>query len=271
MEKFTVELDGKKVYFLTQIAFGITGVQTNPDFIPIMEYCREIGIIPNFTLSGIDLTDELAVKISKLVGALAVSVYETDKNVGYNTIKKFTDLGMKQVNIHLMVSEETIPFVYEVINDRVTDPRLANMNAIVFLGVKPKGRASNFHPLKTSEYAKLIEDCFSKKIAFGFDSCSAPKFEETVRTSDFPEEKKKELLMVSESCESTLFSCYINVHGQAVPCSFAEGVADITPVNVLDYDSFLDVWNSGTYKMFREKLLAGQKDGCRFCPIYKLD
>jgi len=39
---------------LTQIAFGITGVQTNPDFIKMMEYCREIGVIPNFTLSGID-------------------------------------------------------------------------------------------------------------------------------------------------------------------------------------------------------------------------
>ena len=38
--------------FLTQIAFGITGVQTNPDFIKMMEYSRKIGIIPNFTLSG---------------------------------------------------------------------------------------------------------------------------------------------------------------------------------------------------------------------------
>ena len=91
---------------LTQIAFGITGVKTNPDFIRMMEYCRSIGIIPNFTLSGIDLEPDMADKVSKLVGALAVSAYESDKNVCYDTVKLFTDLGVKQTNIHLMVSEE---------------------------------------------------------------------------------------------------------------------------------------------------------------------
>ena len=59
---------------LTQIAFGITGIQTNTDFIKMMEYSRKNGVIPNFTLTGIDLTDELAEKCSKLVGALAVSI-----------------------------------------------------------------------------------------------------------------------------------------------------------------------------------------------------
>ncbi len=126
---------------LTQVAFGITGIQTNPDFIHMMEYCREIGVIPNFTLTGIDLTDELAKQCSQLVGAVAVSAYETDKNICYDTVAKFIDLGIKQTNIHLMVSEENEEFVHEVLNDRIDDTRLSKLNAIVFLGVKPTGRA----------------------------------------------------------------------------------------------------------------------------------
>jgi MoaA/NifB/PqqE/SkfB family radical SAM enzyme len=154
-ETFKIIID-KFNRVLCQVAFGITGIQTNPDFFKMMEYCREIGIIPNFTLSGIDLTNEYAEKAAKLVGALAVSAYKTDKNICYNTVKLFTDLGVKQTNIHLMVSNETLDFVYEVIDDRIKDGRLSNMNAIVFLGLKPKGRAKGtFSPVNPDEFDKI--------------------------------------------------------------------------------------------------------------------
>ena len=187
---------------LTQVAFGITGVQTNPDFIPMMKYCREVGVIPNFTLSGIDLTDDLAEQCSKLVGALAVSAYQQDKNICYNTVKKFVDLGLKQTNIHLMVSEQTLDFVYEVLNDRQVDARLADMNAIIFLGVKPKGRAKDkYTPLSTEKFRKLIEYSFDKKLAIGFDSCSAPKFESAIKSMKLNPLQEKMLLSCSESCD----------------------------------------------------------------------
>jgi len=254
---------------LTQIAFGITGIQTNPDFIRMMEYCREIGVIPNFTLSGIDLTDEIAERVSKLVGALAVSAYKSDKNVCYNTVKKFTDLGIKQTNIHIMVSEETLDFVYEVLNDRLTDSRLQSMNAIVFLGVKPKGRAKDgYHSLPTEKYKALIEFCFEKQIAIGFDSCSAPKFESAVKAMTLSEARKRELIGCSESCESSLFSSYINVNAEYWHCSFSEGETKVASVNVLDYDSFLDVWYSDTVRKFREDSIASMREGCRYCNIF---
>ena len=37
--------------------------------------------------------------------------YESDKNVCYNTVKKFTDLGIKQTNIHLCYYKENMDFV----------------------------------------------------------------------------------------------------------------------------------------------------------------
>jgi len=254
---------------LTQIAFGITGVQTNPDFIKMMEYCREIGVIPNFTLSGIDLTDDMANKISSLVGALAVSAYKTDKNVCYNTVKKFTDLGILQTNIHLMVAQENIDFIYEVLHDRLTDPRLKNMGSIVLLGVKPKGRAKdNYHSLPTDEFKKLIEFCFDNDIRIGFDSCSAPKFETTIKSMDIPEDKKSALITCAESCESSLLSAYINVYGEYWHCSFSENENGIKNINCLDYDDFSKVWNSDVVKEFRDKSIASMKDGCRYCQVF---
>ena len=255
---------------LTQVAFGITGIQTNPDFIPMMQYCREIGIIPNFTLSGIDLTDEIAEQCAGLVGALAVSAYQTDKNVCYSTVKKFTDLGINQTNIHLMVAQETLPFVYEVMNDRMTDPRLQGINAIVFLGVKPKGRAvDGWNTLRTSQYQELIQFCFDHNLAIGFDSCSAPKFEEAIKQMDLPDPLKKRMIECSEGCESSAFSGYINVHVEYWHCSFSENEVHQQCVDVASAENFLrDIWYSPAVEEFRTKLLNSEIDGCRRCTVF---
>jgi hypothetical protein len=142
-----------------------------------MEYCRSIGVVPNFTLSGIDLTNDMAKTVSEICGAVAVSAYDIDKNIGYDAIDKFTSLGMDQVNIHIMVSDTTLPFVYEVLEDVQNDIRLKKMNAVVFLGVKPKGRATTgFESLSNEQYSELVNYCLDNQLDFGFDSCSASKF-----------------------------------------------------------------------------------------------
>lgn len=255
---------------LTQVAFGITGIQTNPDFIPMMKYCREIGIVPNFTLSGIDLTDEIADEVSQVAGALAVSAYEKDKNVCYDTIQKFTSRGMKQVNIHIMVSQETIPFVFEVCEDRMTDERLKDMHAIVFLGVKPKGRAKEgYQSLSKGQYAKLVHFCLNKGFNFGFDSCSAPKFEAAIKCMEVTSTIKDKMVEASESCESSLFSAYINVFGEYWHCSFSEEEDGQKMVDVMmAKDFYSDIWYSDTVMEFRSKLLDTMIDGCRHCHVY---
>ena len=269
LEDFKTIID-KFPKILCQVAFGITGIQTNPDFIPMMKYCREIGIIPNFTLSGIDLTDDILKQVTPLIGAVAVSAYETNKNICYDTVKKFTDQGIDQCNIHLLISEENIDFVYEVINDVQNDERLSKLNAVVFLGVKPKGRAKGlFHSLSIKKFKKLLKECFDKKIRMGFDSCTAPKFEKTIKEMDITEEDKQKFLMCSESCESSNFSSYLNVKGEYWNCSFSENEDGIEPVNVLEIDDFTkDVWYSNSVKQFRQKILETSIDGCRFCPVF---
>jgi len=251
---------------LGQIAFGITGVQTNPDFLAMMRHSRDNGVIPNFTLSGIDLTDELADEIAELSGALAVSLYASDKNICYDTVKKFTDRGMTQVNIHLMLSEETIPLVKEFMDDRKSDPRLAKMNAVVFLGVK-----DHYHPVNSKTFAALVRTLQMMEISFGFDSCSAPKFEQSIKEDKYlSREQKERLLQVSESCESGLFSSYINTAGKFIPCSFTEdeeGWED--GIDVVNCNDFLkNVWYHPKVELWRTKMIDSMKDGCRFCPTF---
>ena len=248
---------------LTQIAFGIMNISTNPDFFKMMEYCREKGIIPNFTCHGFDVTPEVAKKTADLCGAVAVSVYDKEKS--YDAIRMFLDAGMKQVNIHFMLCEETYDRAFEIAEDIATDPRLNGFNALVFLAYKPKGRnAGAFHTIKDVErYKKLIDFCESKKVNYGFDSCSAPVFFKTFEPTD----RYKEMAILGEACESTLFSSYINADGKFFPCSFNEGEPGWEEgLDVLSCSDFRnDIWFHKKTTEFRNKLI-GTTNGCSGCP-----
>lgn len=267
LETFKTILD-KFPPTLTQVALGITGIQTNPNFIPIMECCRSNDVAPNFTLSGIDLTDELADAAGRLAGAIAVSVYQRDKGVAYDAVDALAGRhGHTQVNLHFMLAAETGDFAYEVLNDLLTDKRLLQANAIVFLGLKQKGRATGYHVLDQDKYKKLIEYCIAKKIKFGFDSCSAQKFEYAIRTmTKMKTTQKEKMLLNSEPCESGLFSAYVNIYGVFYPCSFCEGMDNVPKINVLEYDNFMEVWNHPDVEKWRIDLLSLN----RTCPVYKL-
>lgn len=258
---------------LTQIAFGLCDVSTNPDMWDIFEYCRSKNIIPNYTCNGLDVTDEVVEKTARLCGAVAVSLVNKEKS--YDTIYKFTSAGMTQVNIHFMLAEETYEKAFEILDDIKTDPRLAKMNAIVFLQYKPKGKGVGFfHPISRQEkYSKLVEYATENKIRLGFDSCSAPLYLKHIENDKAFTEKSS----VVEACESCLHSGYINCQGIFFPCSFSEEVPGWeTGINVLAEKTFTEnVWYHPRVISWRENLLASSsncdckcKEECRSCPVY---
>ena len=253
---------------LTQIAFGITGVQTNPYLLGMMQYCRDLGVVPNVTLTGFDMTRNIAHMITQLAGAISVSVYQTDKELGYNTIRELS-LRKAFINMQLLISQETLPFVYEVLEDKTKYPRLAYLHSVIFLGVKPKGRdRDSFKPVSGEQYSNLMRYCNEHEIPYGFDSCSAPQFEESLDRLGMDPRLK----ILSESCESTLFSLYINVNGDCYGCSFCEGEFKAAPLNVFRYKNFLrDIWYSSQFEEFRGDLLKTIKNGCRHCPVFDLE
>lgn len=258
---------------LTQVAFGICDIDTNPDFFKMMEYSREKGVIPNFTCNGYGTTPEFAKKVAATCGAVAISIY--DKEASYNTIKMFTDAGMEQVNIHFMLSEETYSQAIDLINDITNDPRLAKMNAIVFLAYKPKGtNRGAFTTIKdVNKYQSLIEYCDNNKVAYGMDSCSAGMYISSIQHK----KDRVEMSKFVESCESSMFSGYINCKGVYYHCSFSEGEgAWKDGISVLDCTSFIDeVWNNELTKKFRNASVKSAENNpykecgdCRSCLVF---
>lgn len=212
----------------------------------------------------------------------------TNKDVCYGAVQQLTNfvnmykqgegnpgpandgITLRQVNIHQMLCEETFDTCMELIDDIQTDPRLKDLNAVVFLIMKPKGNRNKCHQMKDlARYRTLIDKAFAAKVRIGFDSCTAPSFLRAVQ--DRPE--YQQLKECAEPCESTCFSIYIDVHGNALPCSFCGGEPGIEPINMNEVTNFMwQVWNSKQFTGFRKKLLSSQSEtGCRQCPMFDVE
>lgn len=245
---------------LTQIAFGIMNIDTNVVFFEMAEYCRKFGVAPNFTMHGLDdISDDTAKYIAETFGACAVSVYDKDKS--YDTIKKLTDFGMKQVNIHQIVFQDNVDKVWDVINDVKTDPRLEKLNALVLLSLKQKGKGVSFEPLSDMEYDKIVNHVITSKMSIGFDSCFCNRFVDSARRQGILTD---EILNMSEPCESFgLFSSYISASGVYYPCSFMEKSCKdwMEGFDMLKIDNFLDeVWFSKKLNKWRDKSLKANRN-----------
>ena len=260
---------------LTQIAFGIGDIWANEDLLKMFKYCRENmhnpGVVPNITINGAGLTDEWVDNISTYCGGVAISLYEP-KDICYDAVKKLTDVGMNQVNIHVVVSHESFDRCKMLIEDAASDPRLAKMKAIMFLTLKPKGKRNHWNIIKdVKKYRELIDLAMSKGVQFGFDSCTAPIFLAAMKDHT----RFEEFSSLSESCESTRFSGYANVKGEWWHCSFTEDEEGWKGVSIPDAENFeRDVWNHPEVKRFREKLTCQNNEHidkeCYLCPVYSL-
>jgi hypothetical protein len=250
---------------LTQLAFGVDAqAESNPDLWKMMDYCRRNShnkVIPNLTVA--DITEETAMKIACRCGAVAVSRY-ADKELCYNSIAKLAKTGMTQINIHVMASKETLPWIYETVRDAKTDPRLANLNAIVFLSLKKKGRGVGYNSLTSEEFSALVKHCMDNQVRIGFDSCSGPKFLNAIKGMA----NEVDLAEMCIPCESSLLSSYVNELGVYYPCSFCEGAGDWNEgIDVKTAGSFIkDVWMHVKTCGFRDCL----QDNCRNCPMYEV-
>lgn len=244
---------------VTTIAYGIGTISLCPDLFKILNYTREHGIIPTITINGFATNEELD-KLSSVVGACAVSIY--NKNKSYDCIKRLTDNGLEQCNIHALICEETYNKTLEILNDIKTDSRLSKLRAIVMLSLKEKGRSiGKYHKLSQEKFDVLFKFAIDNNIGFGFDSCSAAKALNFV--DRYPEYDYMRTYI--EPCEAGgKYSSYLNVNSDYFPCSFSEGHDEWkTGLSVLNCENFMkDIWFNEKTRKFGE----GVKK-CRECNI----
>ena len=89
-----------------QFALGGCGdPDQHENFANILEICKEEGIVPNFTTSGLGMTETIAGLCKKYCGAVAVSWYRSEYTE--RAINILVDAGVK-TNIHYVLSRDTV-------------------------------------------------------------------------------------------------------------------------------------------------------------------
>jgi MoaA/NifB/PqqE/SkfB family radical SAM enzyme len=240
-----------------QVALGGRGdPNKHPHFADMLEYCRKHNVVPNYTTSGIDLTDD-EIEASTMCGAVAVSDYE--KDFTYDALQRFMDAGIK-TNIHQIFDAETFFKCISLLagNDywkgRVD---IDQLNAVIFLLFKPQGSGKGMKSLQPSEIQlETIADTILKPecdFKVGMDSCLANHVLRYVTPSALQ-------AMSIDTCEAARMSGYITPDMKFKPCSFAECSTEVH----LGWDEISAIWNtSDSFNFFRDKLRKKSNS----CPI----
>ena len=232
-----------------QFALGGRGdVDQHENCEDLLVYCRDSGIIPNFTTSGLGITTKIAIMCKKYVGAIAVSWYRAVHT--YKAIETLIAAGVK-TNIHYVLGNNSINEAIERLthNDFPT-----GINAIIFLLHKPVGLGDKENMLnptdpRVKQFFSLID---TKKYTFkiGFDSCSCAGIVNFA----------KEINMDSiDYCEGARYSCYIDSQMNIMPCSFANNDSSwFISLNDFTIDK---AWHSKPFTRFRHSL----QNSCAVC------
>lgn len=193
-----------------QFALGGCGdPDQHEDFEKILEICKKYEIVPNFTTSGLGMTDEIADLCMKYCGAVAVSWYRSN----YTLVAIDTLLNHEvKTNIHYVLSKDTI---FEAIDRLENDGFPHGINAIVFLLHKPVGLGSREKDIsaENKDFKKLVALIANKKYPYriGFDSCTVPGLLNLSSSFD---------LDSLDTCEGARWSAYISADMKMMPCSF---------------------------------------------------
>ena len=250
---------------LCSIAFGVLSpLEQHPQLWEIFDECRERDVVPCVTINQ-EVSLSVGDKLARHCGAVAVSLNEHNREQAYESIYRLTRVhGMDQVNIHIVLSNDSVGFIKSVVADIKSDSRLAKLNAMVMLSFKDKAKTCAMEPITSNYYREVIDCCMEAEINFGFDSCSAKAYLKAIE--DHPEKAKLETYV--EPCESMMFSAYIDVNARLYACSFLENAGPYLHdgIDVLESDDFMDIWGCDRVHEWRENLL----ELGRGCPVYRI-
>jgi len=231
-----------------QFALGGRGdVDQHEHLEQILACSREFGIVPNFTTSGRQITEEIAAICKKYVGAVAVSWYRSGCTL--DAIQILLHAGIK-TNIHYVLGNNTIDEAIGRLQDRSFP---VGVNAVIFLLHKPvglgeEGNVLRYYDQKVKTFFDLV-DRLVQPYKIGFDSCSAPGLVTMAKNIDY---------ISTDYCEGARFSCYIDAQMRMTPCSFAQDdhwAVDLRTVSIAD------AWKKEPFVTFRTFL----RNACPAC------
>ena len=240
-----------------QIALGGRGdPNLHKDFKEILMCTRKYGLVPNYTTSGINITDEQIQLTKELCGSVAVSWYRN--SITIKAIDKFLKAKVK-TNIHYVLGNNTID---EAIDRLKNNDFPKGINAVIFLLHKPVGQGQqknvlNVNDPKVKEFFETVDNVI-KDIDFkiGFDSCTVGGILSFSKNIDHTS---------IDACEGGLFSAYITSDMKMLPCSFDNQQLRWS-VDLKD-KTIEEAWNSNLFEDFRNIHKAGCGSKCKTCNL----
>jgi MoaA/NifB/PqqE/SkfB family radical SAM enzyme len=258
LDDFKTIIDQVK-HHANQVALGGRGdPNLHPQFREIVEYARSNNVVPNYTTSGINMTDE-HIEISKQCGAVAVSDY--NRHFTFDALNRLMDAGIK-TNIHLIFSRDSYSKSMDIVkgidvwNGKID---LEKLNAVILLLFKPQGSGADKQWMIPSkaQIAAFSLYAFRPKAKFkiGMDSCLINH----VLTYAKPNEIQR---MAIDTCESSRMSVYISPSMKLIPCSFVDH--EEWGVQIDEANTIYNIWNnSESFKKFRNRLMMVPNS----CPV----
>jgi len=243
-----------------QVALGGAGdPNKHESFQEVLEFTREMKIVPNLTTSGHNLLNSEVDLMKKHCGAVAVSFYSRlDKSLNesnphtISAVNSLVDAGCK-VNIHYVLSNDTLDEAIIRINECIFPKGIM---AIVFILYKPvgAGKKEKMINAQNKKYIEFLETIHSKQRTYkiGFDTCQSPgllRFNQDLSTESI------------DACEAARFSMYIDCDMKAYPCSFGFGQKEYSVD--LNHAKIEEAWASRQFDLFRMR----QETMCNACSI----
>jgi radical SAM protein with 4Fe4S-binding SPASM domain len=240
-----------------QVALGGGEPTEHPQLADILRATRRRGIVPNYTTNGLNWTDEVVAVTKEACGAVAVS---HDPHRGTSSGLQYssdvaTDLAAAGVgmNIHFVLSAESIGGALALLEGRM-DEQLSSFNAVVFLLLKPTGRAAESLVLRPGKeldaFMRLVDEPHTK-LRVGFDACTVPALLSGTQIAT----------AMVDSCEGGFFSVYVDEHGVCSPCSFADVPSE--RFDLREHD-FAWVWGEG-FSSYRKRVMKRHASTCVGC------
>jgi MoaA/NifB/PqqE/SkfB family radical SAM enzyme len=246
-----------------QVAYGIGSLEGIPKLPEILEYTRKNDVIPNITISSNEINhnvSDLLESISYDCGGVAISDNNIEDTIKLAKKLKRKVVHLKQINVHHVLSDKTFYEAFHMIDAMNHNPDI--FNALVFLWIKPMGRAkNNFTQVNDVQLSKLLDYAMKHNVNVGFDTCGSHHAMKYYKSKNM----KDQVANLIEHCCGARFSIYISVDGIFSPCSFCNDNQYNIDINRVT--GAKDVWMSEEFMKFRKLLID---NGLR-CPIYGID
>jgi len=267
------ELFDKLPTTLAQIAFSAdSSLDTNPDTFKIMKYCRENGrnyVVPSISVAQLD--EKRAKQLLDVgVGCIGVSLYD-NKEVCYDTIHLLDTMIKEggydaQVNIQAVVANHNFVDLMGVLDDIKSDPRLSNLECIVYLALKQKGRGAGYAGLGQEKWNRLLDKTSESISMYGVDVCSTKKLAKYFEETGLPGQED-----YMETCDAGYYSAYISVNGLVYPCSFLENVDGWEIGEDLSSKSFEEIWGGERFEAYRAQTAGVRCMSCdKSCVFWEI-